>query len=70
MDFISTTKKYLIRRGKRGKPITHIWTGNDTACKMVSCGGINVETKKWVHIDRKIGSICVMCENNMEKIND
>ena len=59
-------KRYLIRRGKRSKPITHIWTGSDTACKMVSNGGIHYDPdeNKWVLIDRVIGKMCEMCKTN------
>ena len=62
-------KRYLIRRGKGTKPITHIWLGDDTACRMVSTGGIKIDSarRRWVQIDRIIGSVCQMCKTNHEK---
>ena len=34
--------QFLIRsRGKR--PVAHLWTGDDTACRMASTGGLKLE---------------------------
>lgn len=48
---------------KRGKTAAHIWMGDDTACHMLSTGGIRMANRT-VH-DKTYGKrVCLMCSNN------
>jgi hypothetical protein len=49
-----------------GKSKSHIWTGDDTACRMWSTGGLN-RTRRWVVEDKALRPICTMCLVNNSK---
>ena len=56
--------RYLKRRGK-GR-VVHVWEGTDTACRMASTGGLNLN--KYVVTDRMDGLVfCTMCRVAVEK---
>lgn len=42
----------------RGK--THLWTGDDTACKLWSTGGM-VQGEKWKRVDAPPTELCQLC---------
>ena len=44
----------------------HIWVGSDTACRMLSTGGMKRGGKK-VHKESGERRICVMCQSNVKK---
>lgn len=44
----------------------HIWTDGDTACRMLSTGGLRMGNKK-VHNEIDDRRICLMCQNNLYK---
>ena len=52
---------------KRKKTAAHIWTGEDTACRMFSTGGLKAG-KKEIHDDLDHRRVCLMCQNNFRKI--
>ena len=55
-----TSGKFLV--SKKKKNVAHIWTGNDTACRMYSTGGMS-KFKKSV-LDTPNGRlICFLCES-------
>ena len=56
------TAAYLIR-DKGQKKAAHIWTGDDTACRMWSTGGLkqNRGYTLWPHTDGH--EVCHMCAN-------
>lgn len=53
--------KYLIRTKGKNKA-AHIWTGQDTVCRMWSTGGIDKRRMYDVHDDNKGLRICHICE--------
>lgn len=57
---------YLIRKmGTRQK--AHIWTGEDTACRMWSTNGLKKDL--FVLHETTLGKdICLMCSNNNKKL--
>lgn len=56
------TNEFLIR--KTGlKARAHLWTGEDTACRMWSTGGLK-RSRFDVKSERGEHEICVMCINN------
>lgn len=55
---------YDIDKPKRA---AHIWTGDDSACRMLSTGGMRIG-KKTIHDELGNRSVCVMCSNNWLKI--
>lgn len=57
---------YLIR-DKSQKIKAHIWTGNDTSCRMWSTNGLKHERYS-VHETTLGREICVMCQNNAAKL--
>ena len=56
--------EYLIRSNSK-KP-AHIWIDGDTACRMVSTGGI-VHTHKYVKVNELDRRVCKMCQTNWIK---
>jgi len=52
---------------KKKSTAAHIWTGSDTACTMLSAGGIH-PGKKVVHADAGSRKICAMCQINFKKL--
>lgn len=52
---------------KRKKTAAHIWTGEDTACRMLSTGGIKIGNKE-LHDNPNDRRVCLMCQNNYRKI--
>lgn len=56
--------QYLIKLRKKSK-VAHLWTGNDTVCKMASTGGLN--TDDFQVIDETNLRICKMCVTNDRK---
>lgn len=62
-------KKYLIRK-KKAK-VAHIFSGDDTLCRMYSTGGL-AKKKYIISYESKSLPICELCQNNInhrEKIN-
>ena len=57
---------YLYNKQKK-KTAAHIWTGEDTACKMWSTGGMR-KGKKELHTVLDDRRVCVMCQNNEYKM--
>ena len=55
-----------IRRAKGKKAKDHIWTGEDTACRMWSTGGLKIG-QKWIKEDRPLHPVCTMCRVNSGK---
>lgn len=53
---------------KRPKTAAHIWTGEDTACRMFSTGGLKLG-KKEIHQTFGDRRVCLMCQNNHKKHN-
>ena len=51
---------------KKKNTAAHIWTGTDTACKMLSTGGIRLGIKK-PHSSPEGRKICAMCQANNSK---
>jgi hypothetical protein len=51
---------------KRKKTAAHIWTGEDTACRMFSTGGLRLG-KKTVFNELDDRRVCLMCQNNFNK---
>ena len=45
----------------------HIWTGNDTACKMLSTGGMKPGKKQLLE-ELNGRKLCQMCQVNFKKI--
>jgi hypothetical protein len=56
--------RYLI--SKKQKSVAHIWTGNDTACRMYSTGGMS-KSRKSVSDNPNGKPICVMCKASCTK---
>lgn len=55
-------RRWFTRKTHRARPVFHIWNGHDTACRMASTGGLNLE--KYVEYNGEIpanGVICAMC---------
>jgi len=52
---------------KKRSTAAHIWTGEDTACRMYSTGGLRKSGK--VFDDRGERRICTMCRNVMSHRN-
>jgi hypothetical protein len=52
---------------KKKSTVAHIWTGEDTACKMLSTGGIKPGRKQ---ITDKVNDrpICMMCRESAKRI--
>jgi hypothetical protein len=48
---------------KKRSAAAHIWTGEDTACRMYSTGGLRKSGK--VFDDRGERRVCTMCKNVM-----
>lgn len=61
------TSKYLVNK-RRPKSAAHIWLGKDTACKLASTGGLQIEryTTEPTACGRKV---CRMCEVNKLQLN-
>lgn len=57
--------EYLYNKKKQGTA-AHIWLGDDTACRMVSTGGIR-RGKKEIHRELDHRRVCLMCQNNLLK---
>lgn len=58
---------FLIRKKLKGKPaVAHIWSGDDTACRMWSTGGIGRKRPYEVVEDRGEHEVCQMCKNVSE----
>ncbi len=58
---METEMEYLIRnKGTKNK--THIWTGEDTACRMWSTGGLASSKGYTVHQGTDGHEICHMCQ--------
>lgn len=55
--------KYLIRDKGKIKAY-HIWTGDDTACRMWSTGGMQKKKGYTLHDETMGLRLCCMCENN------
>jgi len=53
---------------KRPKTAAHIWTGEDTACKMLSTGGMSPGAKQ-LHLELDKRRVCLMCQTNFRKLN-
>jgi hypothetical protein len=51
---------YLVRLRK--PQVAHLWTGNDTACSMVSTGGLNAA--KYTVLQQTTLPLCSMCSNS------
>ena len=68
---------YLIKRGTKAgkKRVAHIWTGEDTACRMASTGGLNLSkylvAANPLHISHRAEKtelpICQMCKSMNER---
>jgi hypothetical protein len=44
----------------RSKGVAHIWTGNDTVCRMCSTGGL--KRKNYIVVNEKSGrEVCSIC---------
>jgi hypothetical protein len=50
-------KGYLVRL--RSPKVAHLWTGEDTACKMASTGGL--EPSKYALVAKAPVPLCSMC---------
>ncbi len=55
--------QYLIRDKGKNKAY-HIWTGDDTACRMWSTGGMQKKKGYTLHDETMGLRLCCMCENN------
>lgn len=53
--------QYLYNAKRKGTA-AHIWVGGDTACKMLSTGGIRLG-KKEIHEEVDHRRICTMCSS-------
>jgi hypothetical protein len=62
---LMTAMQYLYNH-KRPNTAAHIWTGDDTACKMLSTGGMR-HGKKELHAELDGRRLCLMCQNNHNK---
>ena len=68
---------YLVKRGSRAgnKWVAHLWTGEDTVCRMASTGGLNrrryLIAANPIHISPSAKKtdlpICCMCQNVSEQ---
>jgi len=58
--------KYLIRKKGKNKA-AHIWTGQDTVCRMWSTGGIDKRRAYDVFDESKGLRICHMCDQVHKK---
>lgn len=54
---------------KRKKTAAHIWTGEDTACRMLSTGGLKAGAKM-LHDRLDDRRVCQMCQVNFKKLTD
>lgn len=52
---------------KKKSAAAHIWINGDTACKMLSTGGMK-KGKKSLHNHHDNRRVCVMCKNNYAKL--
>lgn len=52
---------------KKKSTAAHIWTGLDTACKMLSTGGMRKGAKN-VHQTDGGRRVCAMCQVNFKKL--
>jgi len=61
------SKKYIVNflfNGKKPNSAAHIWTENDTSCRMWSTGGLKQEFEGWTFSPDKQGrAVCTMCFN-------
>ena len=57
--------QYFYSKDRKGTA-AHIWDDGDTACRMLSTGGIKVG-KRTVHNELDHRRICLMCQNNANK---
>lgn len=57
---------YLYNPQKKNT-VAHLWVYGDTACKMLSTGGIGMGKKK-VLLDLDGRPVCLMCQNNSLKL--
>lgn len=57
--------EYLFNK-KRKNTAAHIWIDGDTACKMLSTGGLRLG-KKVLHSHHDGRRVCAMCETNYAK---
>lgn len=56
---------FLVRKPcKKKRLVAHIWTGEDTACRMWSTGGIPHKERYETSIDQRGAPICTMCRAN------
>jgi hypothetical protein len=62
-DTASLHGRYLV--SKKKKSVAHIWTGNDTACRMYSTGGMS-KFKKSVSDNTHGKPICTMCQSAVQ----
>lgn len=58
--------KYFYNKKKK-TTAAHIWVNNDTACTMLSTGGLRKGAKR-IHGDLDGRRVCVMCQNNARKL--
>ncbi len=65
-EFLIRTKTRNGVRAARTIRVAHIWTGDDTACRMFSTGGMN-RRNYGRSPDRRGLPICLMCRNVMGK---
>ena len=56
----------FLYNAKKTTSAAHIWTGNDTACRMWSTGGFLMGNKK-LHDDAGKRRICMMCQSQFKK---
>jgi len=52
---------------KKKTTVAHIWTGEDTACKMLSSGGMRPGKKE---VSERVDGrpVCEMCRVNLKKL--
>lgn len=60
-----STPGYLLD-GRKPKGAYHRWTGQDTACRMWSTGGLKQSKPSWVFVSvaPPVRSLCHMCRVN------
>lgn len=58
--------QYFYNKDKNST-VAHIWVDGDTACKMLSTGGIK-KGKKKVQLQLDNRGVCKMCQTNFAKI--
>lgn len=53
---------------KKKNTAAHIWVGNDTACRMLSTGGLKPGAKN-IQNELDHRRVCQMCQTNAKKIS-